>query len=192
MAPVEEKVLKTPEEQKLVYTFATGISTLAVSLPELLVAAVGSFTIGKVVLSFSVPFLAQLGLGATLGPSAIRAVIVGSVDLSVATLATAVGFVPVENAGKLLAAAYVAQPLTTGLVYSSIQYITKKVGSDFYASEGFSRDFTFATLSSVTSSAVSGGLALAVAGTLFSVRFENLAAEDDLLASTVKGKLRKL
>ena len=119
-------------------------------------------------MSYAVPLVAQLGFGAPLGASVVRAGLVGSADLTVGMLSSLLA-----HAGfKWLSVGYVVHPITTGVLYSSFQYGATRVGLTVYSSEGVSRDFTFATLSAATSTMLSAGLAVAAAGTLFSVRLD--------------------
>lgn len=144
------------------------IAELLLSISELGAVGAGTLTFSKIVMSYAVPLVAQLGFGSTLGTSVIRAGLVGSADLGVGLASSLLG-----TAGlKWLSLAYVVHPVTTGAVYASVQYGATRLGVP-YLSEGVGRDFTFATLSAATSTMFSASLALVAAGTLFSVRLDN-------------------
>lgn len=147
------------------------------------VLGVGYLGISKAAFGYAVPFIAQLGFGATLGTSAIRAALIGTIDLGVGALATlpALGVVATASGTEVpkffragfssTVYGYALQPLIVGLVYSSGQYVVD------IRSEGFTRDFTFATLSAATSTAMVVGLGGLGVGTLIAVRGEK-AIED--------------
>jgi len=122
------------------------------ALQSEMILGYAGFAVSKAVLGYLIPFVTQLGFGATLGTSAIRGALVGTSGLVSQALVTGTVFLPEEMKLAGVSGAYLIESSIAGGIYAGTQAIFD------WRSQGGLYDFTFGTLSTAATTGIAAPL----------------------------------
>ena len=130
--------------------------TLAASL----LVGGGTTVISKALLGYLVPFVAQLGFGASLGSSAIRSGLIGTASIVTSGVFLTTSLLPESVRVAGASGAYLIESVVTGGLYTGTQALFG------LRSQGALYDFTFATLSTAAATGIAAPAGALGAGLL--------------------------
>lgn len=142
------------------------------SLTSALLVGSGTIVVSKALMGYLIPFVAQLGFGASLGSSAIRGGLVGTASLVTSGVFLTSGLLPESVRGVGLGSAYLIESAVVGGLYSGTQAIFG------FRSQGALYDFTFATLSTAAATGIAAPAGVLGASLLSWSRSSKKAAYD--------------